>query len=165
MTKVANNIKEEGARQYGTKLKTYVSAGDKALDVMSSEQAMANECVQFVLKHAGKARVEALCRQVNAGPTSNKKTVDLRTMLAEKLFKLKAPRVLKLLTSEEHNICDKNLSSRKLDKVILAKNSRVDIRQVYNDSQYKLTGAEANMLCFVVVQFRIPPQEYTCSEP
>ena len=73
MTKVANNIKEKCARQYGTKLKTYISAGDKALDVMSSEQAMANEFefVQFVLKHAGKARVEALCRQVNsnAGPT------------------------------------------------------------------------------------------------
>ena len=73
MTKVANNIKEKCARQYGTKLKTYISAGDKALDVMSSEQAMANEFVQFVLKHAGKARVEALCHQVNAGPTSNKK--------------------------------------------------------------------------------------------
>ena len=77
-----------------------------------------------------------------------KKTVDLRTMLAEKLSKLKAPRVLKLLTSEEHKICDKNLSSRKVDKVILAENSRVDIKKICNDSQYKLTGAEANVLCF-----------------
>ena len=96
MTKVANNIKEKCARQYGTKLKTYISAGDKALDVMSSEQAMANEFVQFVLKHAGKARVEALCRQVNAGPTSNKKTVDLyKNYVSRKIVQTESSSCLK----------------------------------------------------------------------
>jgi hypothetical protein len=165
LTKVATNIKEEGARQYGNNLEKCVSAGDKALQVVSTEQAMANEFRVFVLKDAGKARVEALCRQLNAGPISNRKVAELRKSVAEKLSKLPAPRVMNLLTSAEHRICDGNISSRKVDKVVLSDNRVVDIQKVCRDSQYKLTGGEASLLCLEGGRDCVSPHECLRSQP
>ena len=84
LTKVANNIKEEGVRQYSTKLKTFVSVQDRAVTTMSSEEAMAREFVAYVENDAKKARVEELCRQLKVGPIQNKKISVLKTHLAKK---------------------------------------------------------------------------------
>ena len=52
LTKVANNIKEEGVRQYSGSLQTFVTVQDRAMNTMSTEEAMVAEFVEYVLNDA-----------------------------------------------------------------------------------------------------------------
>ena len=70
----------------------------------------------------------------------------VRQKLADKLSTMKATQVIKILTSEEHKICDERLSALKVDKIVLSKGSKIEIHKLCNDSQYKLTGGEASVL-------------------
>ena len=90
LTKVANNIKEEGVRQYSGSLQTFVTVQDRAMNTMSTEEAMVAEFEEYVLNDAKKTR-----------DTVEDQVTVLKTQLAEKLSKMKVNTVMNLIASAE----------------------------------------------------------------
>ena len=123
-----------------------MSHGDSATSVTSTEEAFATEFIYFIETDATKSRVHELCRKFNIGPIQTTKLPKLKELLGKHLRKLKAPKVQSLIVSAEHKELDARLSTRKVDKVVLGKKGKIDIRKLCDDSNYKLTGGEAGLL-------------------
>lgn len=158
---LAKFIENDAKLKYGDKLKTLITAESGSVcETISFDKATVIEFKKYLSKKTGGAgaeRVAEIFKNLKQKTTSNPAAAKVSLSAANTksaqvseilrmIVDFKDEEILSLITSEEHQMIDKSLFVRAVNKFEVAAESRIDIAACLKGANFQLPGREARRM-------------------